>query len=171
MRSARRLWEDLRPLPRPRYLPNTPNIGGLRPDIFFPPTIPTLAEAALSREAADFVVGLLRKLEQNEETEGQEFFYLWGQGRFGKHWRYADITTMLCAAALAIRPKTYLEIGVRRGRSAAVVGALSPDGADRRLRSVAAGLRRRTPPRPRVRPGAAVRSRPYRPRYADFRRQ
>ena len=129
VRSARRLWEDRRPLPRPRYLPNTPSTGGPHPDIFFPPTISTLAEAALSREAADFVVGLLRKLEQNEETEGQEFFYRWGQGRFGKHWRYADITTVLCAAALAVRPKTYLEIGVRRGRSAAVVGALSPECA------------------------------------------
>jgi predicted O-methyltransferase YrrM len=30
---------------------------------------------------------------------------------------------------MAIRPKTYLEIGVRRGRSAAVVGATTPDCA------------------------------------------
>lgn len=59
----------------------------------------------------------------------QEFFYRWGQGKFGEHWRYADITTTLCAAAMAVRPKTYLEIGVRLGRSAAVVGALSPECA------------------------------------------
>lgn len=129
-RSSRRLWDDLRPLPRPRYLPNTPNTGGETPiEAFFPPTISTLADAALSREATEFVIGLLKKLERSDETEGQELFYLWGQGRFGEHWRYADSTTVLVAASMAIRPKAYLEIGVRRGRSSAVVGALCPDCA------------------------------------------
>ncbi len=129
-RGGRKLWDDLRPLPRPHYLPHTPNTGGETPiEVFFPPTISTLAEAALSREATEFVIGLLKKLEQSNETEGQELFYLWGQGRFGEHWRYADSTTTLVAAAMAIRPKTYLEIGVRRGRSSAVVGALCPDCA------------------------------------------
>jgi predicted O-methyltransferase YrrM len=129
-RGSRKLWNDLRPLPRPRYLPNTPNTGGDTPiEVFFPPTISTLAEAALSHEAAEFVMNLLKKLEQSNETEGQELFYLWGQGRFGEHWRYADSTTVLVAAAMAIRPKAYLEIGVRRGRSSAVVGALCPDCA------------------------------------------
>jgi predicted O-methyltransferase YrrM len=129
-RGARRVFEQLRPLPRPRYLPNTPNTGGdhiLEP--FFPPTISTIAEGALSSEAADYVLDLVRKLSKTEETVGQEIYYLWAQGKFGKHWRHADITTVLCAAAMAVRPKTYLEIGVRRGRSAAVVGALTPECA------------------------------------------
>jgi predicted O-methyltransferase YrrM len=129
-RSARRIWEELRPLPRARYVDGTPNTGGATPiEVFFPPTISTLAEAALSREAAEFVICLLKKLEQSGETEGQELFYLWGQGRYGEHWRYADSTTALVAAAMAIRPKAYLEIGVRRGRSSAVIGALCPDCA------------------------------------------
>jgi predicted O-methyltransferase YrrM len=68
-------------------------------------------------------------MEQSEETKGQELFYRWAQGRFGDHWRFADSTTVLCATALAVRPKAYLEIGVRRGRSAAVVGSLTPDCA------------------------------------------
>ena len=129
-RSVRRIWEELRPLPRARYVGGTPDTGGKHPiEVFFPPTISTLAEAALSNEATEFVICLLKKLQQSEETEGQELFYLWGQGKFGEHWRYADITTMLCAAAMAIRPKSYLEIGVRRGRSSAMVGALSPQCA------------------------------------------
>jgi predicted O-methyltransferase YrrM len=126
-RRARRAWEQLRPLPRPRYIADTPNTGGPHPlEAFFPPTISTIAQAALSFEAVDFVISLLRKLTPSDESEGQELFYLWAQGKFGRNWRYADITTVLCAASMAVRPKTYLEIGVRRGRSAAVVGALCP---------------------------------------------
>jgi predicted O-methyltransferase YrrM len=68
-------------------------------------------------------------MEASEETEGQELFYLWAKGRFGEYWRYADSTTVLVAASMAVRPKAYLEIGVRRGRSAAVVGALCPECA------------------------------------------
>ena len=129
-RGLRNVWQDLRPLPRARYLPNTPNTGGDTPiEVFFPPTISTLAESALSRASAEYVVCVLKKLEQTNETDGQELFYLWGQGRFGEYWRYADSTTVLVAASMAIRPKTYLEIGVRRGRSSAIVGSLCPDCA------------------------------------------
>jgi len=129
-RGARRAWEQLRPLPRPRYIADTPNTGGPQVlEAYFPPTISTIAGAALSFEAVDFVIGLLRKLTPSEESEGQEIFYLWAQGKFGRSWRYADITTVLCSASMAVRPKAYLEIGVRRGRSAAVVGAISSDCA------------------------------------------
>jgi predicted O-methyltransferase YrrM len=130
-RASTRAWEGLRPLPRPRYLATTPRTGGGDDafEVFFPPTISTLANASLSRPAAEFVLSVLEKLEPTRETKGQEQFYLWGQGRFGDHWEYADSTTVLCAAAMAIRPRTYLEIGVRRGRSAAIVGALSLDCA------------------------------------------
>jgi predicted O-methyltransferase YrrM len=129
-RGARRAWEQLRPLPRPRYVANTPNTAGVHVlEAFFPPTISTIAEAALSFEAVDFVIGLLRKLTPSDESEGQDLFYHWGRGKFGRHWRYADITTVLCAAAMAVRPKAYLEIGVRRGRSAAIVGAIARECA------------------------------------------
>jgi predicted O-methyltransferase YrrM len=129
-RALRRGWEELRPLPRARYIANTPNTGGAHVlDAFFPPTISTIAEGALSFETRDFIIDLLHKLTPNDQTEGQELFYQWGRRKFGQHWRYADITTALCSAAMAVRPKTYLEIGIRRGRSAAVVGALCPDCA------------------------------------------
>jgi predicted O-methyltransferase YrrM len=50
-----------------------------------------------------------------------------GRRRGGHHWRYADITTVLHAAAELLRPSSYLEIGVRRGRSMAVVTRSAPD--------------------------------------------
>jgi predicted O-methyltransferase YrrM len=48
-----------------------------------------------------------------------------GQARTPQ-WRYADIVTVLGAAAELLQPATYLEIGVRRGRSLAVVVSRSP---------------------------------------------
>ena len=129
-RALRRGAEQLRPLPRPRYRPGTPKTGGDVPiETYFPPTISTLAEGALSPEAAAFVITLLDKLTPSPEAEGQQFFYRWARGKFGRHWRYADSTTVLCAASMLVRPKTYLEIGVRRGRSACVVGATAPECA------------------------------------------
>jgi predicted O-methyltransferase YrrM len=50
-----------------------------------------------------------------------------GRRAAGDAWRYADITTALAAAARLLGPASYLEIGVRRGRSAAVVAANAPD--------------------------------------------
>jgi predicted O-methyltransferase YrrM len=42
---------------------------------------------------------------------------------------WADITTALWAATRLVEPRDYLEIGVRRGRSMAVVGAGAPDAS------------------------------------------
>jgi predicted O-methyltransferase YrrM len=91
--------------------------------VFFPPNAPTLAAAAQSSDVADYVVSVLAKLSPDTEGDKQSIFYQWGKAKYGTHWRYADIATTLRAAALLIRPRTYLEIGVRRGRSAAIVGA------------------------------------------------
>ena len=51
-----------------------------------------------------------------------------GEGRrlAGDDWRYADITTVLAAAAELLEPASYLEIGVRRGRSMSVVASRAP---------------------------------------------
>jgi predicted O-methyltransferase YrrM len=71
-------------------------------------------------------MGVLKKLTPDEEVENQSFYYQWGRAKFGGHWRWADIATTLRAAALFVRPQRYLEIGVRRGRSAAIVAATCP---------------------------------------------
>ena len=120
-------WDSNRPLPRPRYLPSTPRVEGRAElDLFYPPNAPTLSAAALAPEAIEFVSSTLKRLTPTQEIADQLFFYGWGEGKFGEHWRFADITTTLYAACLFLRPTSYLEIGVRRGRSAAVVAAASP---------------------------------------------
>lgn len=47
----------------------------------------------------------------------------------GASWQYADINTVLIAAASMIRPESYLEIGVRTGRSAAMLSSVAPECA------------------------------------------
>jgi predicted O-methyltransferase YrrM len=126
-RKAIERWEAHRPLPRARYERETPRVGtesGLT--VYFPPNPPTLAAASTSTEAADFVMSVLKKLTPDPEVEHQSLYYQWGRAKFGGHWRSADIATTLRAAALFVRPQSYLEIGVRRGRSAAVVAATCP---------------------------------------------
>jgi predicted O-methyltransferase YrrM len=117
-------------MPRPRYTTGTPKTGSEHLlDPFFPPNIETLATAASSSDAADFIISVIEKLTPSEETTNQRIFYLWAQDKFGVHWRNADVTTLLWAAATLVRPTNYLEIGMRRGRSVAVVAAVQPECA------------------------------------------
>jgi predicted O-methyltransferase YrrM len=53
-------------------------------------------------------------------------FYEDGLRRFGAAWRYADIVTVLLHLSASLKPRRYLEIGVRRGRSACAVAAVTP---------------------------------------------
>ncbi len=46
--------------------------------------------------------------------------------KFGEHWRYADICTVLYTLAHALEVENYLEIGVRQGRSMAMVVSRRP---------------------------------------------
>ena len=120
-------WERVRPFPLPRYVANTPKAGSGDPlDLDLPPSIATLAAAASSGDAAAYVSGVLDKLTPDAGATAGRYFYHWAQARFGKHWRHADILTALWAAATLIRPGSYLEIGVHRERSAAVVGSVAP---------------------------------------------
>ena len=129
-RRLRSAWRRSRPFALPRYLDGTPKVGGSEPlDPHFPPTAHTLGAAATSGEATDAVVAILDRLTPMEELVAQQAFYQWGQAKYGQHWRFANILTALWAAATFTQPTNYLEIGVRRGRSAAVVGATCPQCA------------------------------------------
>jgi predicted O-methyltransferase YrrM len=120
-------WELRRPRRGPAYSLATPRVeGSSELETFFPLNAPTLAAGAMSTEAADFVMSVLAKLTPSSESEQLALFYKWGRAKYGSYWRYADIATTLRASAVLLKPRAYLEIGVRRGRSAAIVAATCP---------------------------------------------
>lgn len=73
-----------------------------------------------------FVIAVLDKLTPSKDYAMEAFHYRWSLAKFGRYWRYADLPTMLWAAATFVQPENYLEIGVNRGRGAAIVGAACP---------------------------------------------
>lgn len=120
--------DRFRPLPKPRYAAGTPHVGqDAPPGVQRIPNAPTFAAAATSAEAVCFVERLIDQLTPSEELAGQQAYYRLARAQFGRFFRYADLTTSLWAASTLIRPTSYLEIGVRTGRSACVVGALRPE--------------------------------------------
>ncbi|MEX1255870.1 MAG: class I SAM-dependent methyltransferase, partial [Dehalococcoidia bacterium] len=130
LKQARQEWANVCPFRLPRYIPNTPRIGGSEPlDPFLPPGAETVGAAAMSPEAIEYVLDFVQKLTPSQELTEQLSYYLWSRERFGASWRHADLTTALWAAATLIKPNSYLEIGLRRGRSAALVGSLRPECA------------------------------------------
>ena len=56
-------------------------------------------------------------------------YYDKGMATFGESWGYVDISSALIAAATLTKPRNYLEVGVRRGRSLACVASAVPDVA------------------------------------------
>ena len=86
----------------------------------------TIGELATRTDVLDDVLSLLGRLEQDDYVDYVRGFVERGRAAAGDAWRYADITTVLAAATRLLRPQAYLEIGVRRGRSAAVVAAGAP---------------------------------------------
>lgn len=93
---------------------------------------PVMVSAAVIGHAAESSATLRRAMEIVKHLEPDDYlrylleYYAQGLERFGPAWRYADIVTALLACAELIAPADYLEIGVRRGRSMAVVGSVSP---------------------------------------------
>ena len=87
----------------------------------------TIGELATSPAVLDEVLALLGRLDQDDYVDYVRAFVDQGRAAAGEHWRYADITTVLAAATRLLRPRSYLEVGVRRGRSAAVVAAVAPE--------------------------------------------
>jgi len=129
-RRLRWYWERTRPIPLPHFTSGTPRVdNGGPPDLYVRPTVLTLAHAALSPDAANGVACVLDRLTPCEELVLKQLYYRVAQEKFGSHWRYADLFTMLWAAASFVQPDSYLEIGVCRGWSAAVVASVCPNAA------------------------------------------
>lgn len=129
-RRFHRAWDRIRPIPVPQYSTGTPQIGGqFDPGLIQSVNLQTIREAAMSEEAHVFLTDLLQRLTPERDIEAQHAYYELSQAQFGKHWQYADLAHVLWAASTLIKPASYLEIGVMRGRSAAIIGGVSPDCA------------------------------------------
>jgi predicted O-methyltransferase YrrM len=72
-------------------------------------------------------IELMEKLEKDDYTHYLIDYYKAGLESFGDGWRYADIVTVLLCLSDTLKPKNYLEIGVRRGRSVCAVSSKTPD--------------------------------------------
>lgn len=81
----------------------------------------TLANTSTSPEIMEELLTFHHQLASDEYVEYVDTYYREAMHRFGKHWRYLDISNVLFTAAKILQPETYLEIGVRRGRSACMV--------------------------------------------------
>jgi predicted O-methyltransferase YrrM len=103
----------------------SPDLGDwYHPVLLGPSTLGNLAaKPATLRQA----IRILEHLESDEYVRYLFAYYQVGLERFGDAWYYADIVTTLLAAAQVLRPQSYLEIGVRRGRSMAMVAATCPE--------------------------------------------
>lgn len=102
-------------------------LGSLRSPVFVRP--PALAHRAAMRETLEKVIAVCDVLTGDDFTATMSEAYRLGLERFGDSWGYVDITSLLYAVAELGKPKNYLEIGVRRGRSACMVAAASPETA------------------------------------------
>ena len=97
---------------------------------FFSPAL--LGPTTLLRESTQpalirDMVAVLGKLEPDDYTRYLVEYCGEGLIRYPESWYYADISTVLLAASRLVGPSTYLEIGVRRGRSMAMVAAATPE--------------------------------------------
>ena len=87
----------------------------------------TFAAAAVDPATVQQALDVLERLTPDAYAEYVTAFYRAGLERHGGRWRYADINTVLLALAAGLRPQHYLEIGVRRGRSLAMLLSKAPD--------------------------------------------
>jgi hypothetical protein len=72
------------------------------------------------------VLAVLESLEPDSYSIYVSEYLKEGREKFGSDWSYLDILNILVACSELIQPRTYLEIGVRRGRSIAMVTSATP---------------------------------------------
>ncbi len=73
------------------------------------------------------VIEVLKMLQADKYIEFNLGYLNKGIEEFGEDWRCGDITTALYSIGRKINVENYLEIGVRRGRSMAMVAKLNPN--------------------------------------------
>ncbi len=87
----------------------------------------TLKHFLFNRTVYDGVNSVLTRLEMDDYSKFLSRFLSKGIESFGSHWRYADICTVLYTLSKKLEIRSYLEIGVRRGRSMGMVVANNPN--------------------------------------------
>ena len=87
----------------------------------------SVAEVATEQETLREVVSTLRLLERDDYSDYLLEYYQAGLEKFGANWRYTDICSVLYSLGKLLQPSSYLEIGVRRGRSMAMVARTAPN--------------------------------------------
>ncbi len=129
-------FRPLRPtLPKPDYAATperAPAVCFPKPagTEWYPPVmvgIDELTARLFSGSYVEAAAALLDLLDGDEYTDYVRRFYREGLARFGSGWRYADIVTVLLALSDLLKPRRYLEIGVRQGRSLSAVASRTPD--------------------------------------------
>ena len=99
-------------------------LGDLRSPVMISPL--TILDRATSPTVLRRVVATAKKLSPDPFSDGMVDAYERGQMSFDESWQYADILGVLYATAEMGQPRSYLEIGTRRGRSVCMVAAASP---------------------------------------------
>ncbi|MFZ5910089.1 MAG: class I SAM-dependent methyltransferase [Chloroflexota bacterium] len=105
----------------PESVFHQPELGNWYHPVIISPT--TVGSLATSPTCLHQVIEIVKRLEPDDYVRYLLSYYRTGLERFGELWHYADIVTVLLASTVLIKPMNYLEIGVRRGRSMAMVAA------------------------------------------------
>jgi hypothetical protein len=87
----------------------------------------TFKQELISSENIKYLIEHFKKLSPDSYLEFLSRFYQKGIDKFGDNWVYGDINTVLCGICRNVNIKSYMEIGVRRGRSLSVVASLKPE--------------------------------------------
>lgn len=87
----------------------------------------TLSAPLHDEETYRGVLEVLKKLREDDYLRYVKGYMASGMRRFGGCWRYADICTVLYTLSGMLGVSRYLEIGVRQGRSMAMVVSRQPD--------------------------------------------
>lgn len=106
------------------FVPHQRGLDSYEPVLIGPST---LSDVLSGPELLKDVIAILALLEPDDYLRYTMSYYREGLERFGDRWRYADITTALLGLSRLLKPESYLEIGVRRGRSLAIVAAVCPE--------------------------------------------
>jgi predicted O-methyltransferase YrrM len=101
-----------------------PDLGDWYPPVLIGPS--TIGSKATDTSCLQEAIQIIRQLEPDDYVKYLLSYYRTGLERFGSNWKYADIITVLLATAQLIQPQDYLEIGVRRGRSMAMIASTCP---------------------------------------------